>query len=102
MKPKQRQQLQQTADRSTVFCLLSFVIGAYIIWINLGLNISQSAALLLPMSIIGVVHLLGGIIAIYHAIKTGNIIRNIPVYGYFILFILLAIRMIFTYGTLTS
>jgi len=94
MDPEQRQQLQQTADRTTVFCLLTLVIGSYIIWINLGLNVSQTTALLLPMAVIGVVHLLGGTIAISHAAKTAQFTRNILVYGYFFLFFILVIRVI--------
>jgi len=98
MDPEQRQQLQQTADRMTVFCLLSFVIGAYIIWVNLDLNISQAAATVFPMVVIGVVHLLGGSIAIFHASKTKNFVRNIPVYGYFFLIFVLAVWVIINGG----
>jgi len=95
MDPEQRQQLQQTADRTTVFCLLTLVIGSYIIWINLGLNVSQATALLLPMAVIGVVHLLGSAIAISHATKTQRFARNIPVYGYFFFFFILVLWVIF-------
>jgi hypothetical protein len=94
MNPEQRQQLQQTADRATVFCLISFVIGAYIIWANIEQNIPQAAGTLFPMAVIAVVHLLGGSIAIFHAVKTKTIIRNIPVYGYFLFILGLAVWVI--------
>jgi len=97
MDPEQRQKLQQTADRTTVFCLLTLVIGSYIIWINIGLNVSQATALLLPMTVIGVVHLLGGTIAISRAAKTTQFTRNILVYGYFFLFFLLVLWVIWNY-----
>jgi hypothetical protein len=52
------------------------------------------------MAVIAVVHLLGGSIAIFHAVKTKNILRNIPVYGYFLLILGLAIWVISNSGKL--
>ncbi len=85
MTPEQLQQNQQTADRATVFCLISLILGAYIIWAN----IDQAAApdtvsTIFPVAVIGIVHLVGGGIAVYHARKTAHILRNLYVYGYFI------------------
>ncbi len=94
MDPEQRQQFQQTADRTTIFCLISFLIGVYIIWANIKQDIPQAAGTIFPMAVIAVVHLLGGSIAIFHALKTKTIIRNIPVYGYFLLILGLAVRVI--------
>ncbi len=94
MDEDQRQQFQQTADRATVFCLLSFAIAAYIIWANIDQDPPRTASTTLPMVVVGIVHLLGGGIALFHAVKTKNIARNIPVYGYFLLILLLAITVI--------
>jgi len=99
MDEEQRQQFQQTADRMTVFCLLSFAIGTYIIWANIDQASSQIVSTLFPMMVVAIVHLLGGSIAIFHAIKTRNFVRNIPVYGYFLLILILAVRVIINGGT---
>jgi hypothetical protein len=90
MDPEQRQQWQQTANRMTVFCLISLVLGAYIIWVNGSRTALDATATMLPLAVVGVVHLLGGSIAIYSARRTGNILRNLPVYGYFLLAAVLA------------
>ena len=73
---------------------MTLVVGSYIVWVNHGMNISQTTALLLPLTVIGIVHLLGAGIAIPHALKTGQFIRNILVYSYFLLFFFLAIWII--------
>ena len=99
MDQEHRQQYQQTADRMTVFCLLSFAIGTYIIWANIDQGTSQAASTVFPMMVVGIVHLLGGGIAIFHAVKTGDFIRNIPVYGYFLIILSLVIRLIVNGGT---
>ena len=78
----------------TVFCLLSFAIGTYIIWANIDQGTSQAASTVFPMMVVGIVHLLGGGIAIFHAVKTRSFIRNIPVYGYFLLIFVLGIWVI--------
>lgn len=78
----------------TVFCLISLIIGLYIIWVNLDQDASNVASAVFPMTVIGIVHLLGGGIAIFNAKKTRNFTRNIPVYGYFFLILVLAIRVI--------
>jgi len=84
MTSEQCQQDQQTADRATVFCLISLIFGAYIIWANLDQAASpDTASTLFPVAVIGVVHLVGGGIAIYHARNTKKILRNLHVYGYF-------------------
>lgn len=85
MTPEQRQQDQQTADRATIFCLISLILGAYIIWANLNQAAApDTASTLFPVAVIGTVHLVGGGIAIYHARRTAHILRNIHVYGYFL------------------
>ena len=94
MDEEQRQLFQQRADRATVFCLLSFAIGAYIIWANIDQTPPQVASTGLPMAVVAIVHLLGGSIALFHAVKTRNFKRNIPVYGYFLLILILAVRVI--------
>ena len=94
MDQEQRQQCQQTADRMTVFCLLSLVIGAYIIWVNLDQSASETGSILLPVTVVTIVHLLGGSIAVFNAKKTGNFTRNIPVYGYFLLSLVLVILVV--------
>jgi hypothetical protein len=99
MDKEQRQQFQQTANRATVFCLLSFAIAAYIIWANIDQDPPRTASTTLPMLVVGTVHLLGGSIALFHAVKTKNFIRNIPVYGYFLLILILAIQVIANGGT---
>ena len=76
---------------------MTLVVGSYIIWINLGMNVSQATALLLPLAVIGIVHLLGAVIAISHAVKTQRFTRNILVYGYFFLFFFLALWVIFNH-----
>jgi len=78
----------------TVFCLISLVIGAYIIWANKMQGVNDSTSMLFPMIVVIVVHLLGGSIAIYHALKTKNFVKNIHVYGYFIAALALAFRLI--------
>ena len=85
MDPEQRQQWQQTANRMTVFCLISLVLGAYIIWVNGGQGALDLASAALPLAVVGVVHLVGGSIAIYNARRTRDPVKNIPVYGYFLL-----------------
>lgn len=94
MDQEQRQQCQQTADRMTVFCLISLAIGAYIIWVNLDQDASNAVSTVFPMTVVGIVHLLGGGIAIFNAKKTRNFTRNIPVYGYFLVILVLAIWVI--------
>jgi hypothetical protein len=94
MDQEQRQQCQQTADRMTVFCFISFTIGAYIIWVNFDQDAFEVPSTVFPMTVVGIVHLLGGSIAIFNAKKTRNFIRNIPVYGYFLLILVLAIWVI--------
>jgi hypothetical protein len=89
--PELRQQWQQTANRTTVFCLISLILGAYIIWVNSGNETMDKASALLPLFVVGFVHLLGGTIAVYNARRTQRPLRNIPVYGYFILAAVLAI-----------
>ncbi len=85
MTSEQRQQDQQTADRATIFCLISFILGAYIIWANLDQAASpDSTSTLFPVAVITIVHLVGGGIAFYHAHKTKSILRNLHVYGYFL------------------
>ena len=91
MTPEQRQQNQQTADRATVFCLISLILGAYIIWANLDqAQTPDTASTLFPAAVIAIVHLVGGGIAVYHARRTQNILRNLHVYGYFLAAIALA------------
>lgn len=94
MDQEQRQQCQQTADRMTVFCLISLAIGAYIIWVNLDQDASEAASTVFPMTVVGIVHLLGGGIAIFNANKTRNFTRNIPVYGYFLVILVLVMWVI--------
>ena len=94
MDQEQRQQCQQTADRMTVFCFISLAIGAYIIWVNIDQDSSETASTVFPMTVVGIVHLLGGSIAIFNAQKTRNFTRNIPVYGYFLVILVLAIWVI--------
>ena len=100
MDKEQRQQCQQTAVRMTVFCLISLVIGAYIIWVNLDQNAPELSSTVFPMAVVGIVHLFGGSIAIFNAQKTGNFLRNIPVYGYFLLILALTIWLISKDGKL--
>ena len=99
MDPEQRQQFQQTADRATVFCLITLFIGLYIIWANIDQDAPQDALTAFPMMIVTVVHLLGGTIAVYHSVKTGNFMRNIQVYGYFLMFFILAIWVLVSKGS---
>lgn len=94
MTPEQRRQHQQNASRMTIFCLISLVIGAYIIWANKTQGVVDSASVFFPLVVILVVHLLGGAIAIFHTVKTRNFIKNIHVYGYFSAVIILAFRLI--------
>jgi len=91
---EQRQQRQQTADRMTIFCLISLAIGAYIIWANLNHDAADADGTVFPLLVIAIVHLLGGSIAIYNAVQTKNLLRNLPIYVYFVLVPALAIWMI--------
>ena len=84
---------------TTVCLVLSFAIGTYIIWANIDQGTSKATSTVFPMTVVGIVHLLGGSIAIFHAVKTRNFIRNIPVYGYFLLILSLVVRLIVKGGT---
>ncbi len=99
MDPEQRQQWQQTANRMTVFCLISLVLGAYIIWVNGSRTTLDMASAALPLAVVGVVHLVGGSLAIYNARRTRDFIRNIPVYGYFLLSLTLIGWLFFKSGS---
>ncbi len=83
MRPQKRQQHQQTATRMTVCCLISLIIGSYIVWANTVQGINDSTTRLLPVVVMAVVHLLGGSLALYHARKTHQVLKNIHVYVYF-------------------
>ncbi|RUM36808.1 MAG: hypothetical protein DSY50_01660 [Desulfobulbus sp.] len=82
----------------TVFCLLCFVIGAYIIWANAMQGVTDSTSTLFPLLVIVVVHLLGGGIAIYHALKTQSVVKNLHVYAYFLSALALAIKLLTIHG----
>ncbi len=94
MTSEQLKQHQETANRMTVFCLIALVIGAYIIWANKAKGVADSASVFIPLMVILVVHLLGGAMAVFHAVKTKSFITNIHVYGYFSAIIILAFRLI--------
>lgn len=78
----------------TVFCLISLILGAYIVWVNTAQDSADSAATTFPLGVVAVVHLLGGSIAIINAIKTKNIIKNLPIYAYFLFVLTLALRIL--------
>jgi len=99
MDPEQRRQWQQTAVRMTVFCLISLVLGAYIIWVNGSQGEPDRTSTMLPLAVVGVVHLVGGSIAVHNARRTGNPIKNIPVYGYFLLSLVLIGWFLFKTGS---
>jgi hypothetical protein len=95
MNPEQRQQYQQTANRMTVFCLISLVIGIYIIWANSAQGTVDSSTRLFLLCIVAGVHLLGGTIALYHARKTEQVARNLHVYGYFAITLVLLVKLVY-------
>jgi hypothetical protein len=96
MSQEQCQQDQQTADRATVFCLISLLLGTYIIWVNLGPSAVDSASPIYPVVVVAIVHLLGGSVAVYHALRTNHFVRNLHVYGYFAAVLMLAAWLLVT------
>lgn len=98
MNLEQQQLRQQTAQRMTIFCLISLVLGAYIAWANNIQGSNDTTSTILPLVVVAFVHLLGGAVAISNAFKTKNVIKNLPIYAYFIFVLLVAIRILIAKG----
>ena len=86
----------------TIFCLISLTFGAYIIWANLNHDAVNPDGTVFPLLVIAIVHLLGGSIAIYNAVQTKNLLRNLPIFAYFVLVPALTCWMITSENSLYS
>lgn len=78
---------QKTANQITLVCLLTSVIGGGFGFVILGGEGMEALGGIIPLALVGLVHLIGGPMAIFFAYKTYRIKRNLHVYFYFLLFL---------------
>ena len=81
---------QKTAFRLTLFCMLSLIIGGPITFVIIKGGGPEALGAIIPMIVVGAIHLFGAPIAILNAYKTQNHKKNIHIYSYFLFFIILS------------
>ena len=94
MEIKRIERHQKLASRSTLVCLLSLLIGGGLTMAILGGGGPEALGAIIPMSVVGIVHLVGGPVAIYHAYRVRRYNRNIRVYLYFLFYLVFTFLLI--------
>ena len=78
------------AFRSTLVCAIALMVGGGWVWIILRQGGPEALGAIIPMMAVGAIHLVGGPIAIFNAYKTYRHKRNLYIYFYFLVYIVLA------------
>jgi len=87
IKSSEIERLQQRASRLTLLCVISFIVFGGIALIILKRGGPEALGAIIPMMILGAIHLIVGPIAVFHAYKTHKYNKNWSIF--FIFFFLL-------------
>ena len=79
----------KTASSLTIFCAASLIIGGILDWVISKEGGPEALGSIIPLMAIGGVHLLCMPIAMFHAYKQHRYLKNIYVYLYFLVFVVL-------------
>ena len=94
MEIKRIERHQTLASRTTLVCLLSLLIGGGLTMAILGGGGAEALGAIIPMSVVGIVHLVGGPVAIFHAYRARRHNRNIRVYLYFLFYLVFSFLLV--------
>lgn len=87
MKPKATERHGAIALKMTAACLISLIVGITVVSVIFKKGGPEALGAIIPMSIVGFIHLVGAPVALLNAVKSGQRKTLLYVSAYFIAFI---------------
>ncbi len=85
---------QTLISRTTLYCLLSLLIGGGITMAILGGGGPEALGAIIPMAAVGIIHLVGGPVAILTAYRIHQYKKNFHVYLYFLFYLVFSFLLV--------
>ena len=92
MEPETAKRYQATAFRTIAVCLISLVLGVAIVSMMFAKGGPEALGAIIPMSIVGLIHLIGIPVALLNAVKGGQRKAILYVLAYFVAFVIVSFQ----------